>query len=214
LRHQGLVAGGLAGGADDVHIVLHRLAGGFLGRLEQRADVHVEADDQSLRKQEDSARILVLLSLSYKKIGSEFDLLVKQFENIMDSLGAVETYVQMIRSVRDEIRAELVIWDELIEEWRAYTAKESDGNATQVIEHTYRFLAQNYPIVQVWQEAARSGVHSARTQLPINRCTGRAVISRASWRGREYGHWFYQAFELVHATLQVILFGQAAAEFG
>jgi hypothetical protein len=108
------------------------------------------ADDQSLRIQEDSARILVLLSLSYKKIGSEFDLLVKQFENIMDSLGAVETYVQMIRSVRDEIRAELVIWDELIEEWRAYTAKESDGKAAQVIEHTYRFLAQNYPIVQVW----------------------------------------------------------------
>ena len=30
--------------ADNMHVVLHRLAGSFLGRLEQGADIHVEAE--------------------------------------------------------------------------------------------------------------------------------------------------------------------------
>ena len=38
------MARGLAGHADDVHVVLDRVAGRFLGRLEQRADVDVEAE--------------------------------------------------------------------------------------------------------------------------------------------------------------------------
>ena len=38
------MAGGLARHADDVHVVLDRVAGGLLGRLEQRADVDVEAE--------------------------------------------------------------------------------------------------------------------------------------------------------------------------
>lgn len=108
------------------------------------------ADDRSQRIQDDSNRILVLMPLAYKKIGSEFDLLTKQFQNITEPLGAVETYVQLIRSIRDEIRVEIAIWDGLIEDWRAYAAKETDRTIAQVIEHTYRFLAQNYPIVQVW----------------------------------------------------------------
>src|SRR6266511_5247714 len=44
LGHEGLVAGGLARDADDVHVVLDRVAGRLLRRLEQRADVDVEAD--------------------------------------------------------------------------------------------------------------------------------------------------------------------------
>src|SRR3546814_6968845 len=44
LRHQSLVAGRLAGDADDVDVVFDRLAGGFLRGLEKRADVDVAAD--------------------------------------------------------------------------------------------------------------------------------------------------------------------------
>src|SRR3954454_20356142 len=43
-RDQGLVAGGLAGDADDVDVVFDCLAGGFLRGLEQRADIDVETD--------------------------------------------------------------------------------------------------------------------------------------------------------------------------
>ena len=44
LGHERLVARGLAADADDVDVVLDRVACRFLGRLEQRADVDVEAE--------------------------------------------------------------------------------------------------------------------------------------------------------------------------
>ena len=44
LGHQGLVPGGLARHADDVHVVLDRVARRLFGSLEQRADVDVEAE--------------------------------------------------------------------------------------------------------------------------------------------------------------------------
>ena len=44
LGHERLVPGGLARHADDVHVVLDRVARRLLGRLEQRADVDVEAE--------------------------------------------------------------------------------------------------------------------------------------------------------------------------
>ena len=44
LGHQRLVARGLARHADDVHVVVDRVAGGLGRRLEQRADVDVEAE--------------------------------------------------------------------------------------------------------------------------------------------------------------------------
>src|SRR5438477_131510 len=40
-RHQRLVAGRLGGDTDHMDVVLHRLARGFLGRLEQRAHVDI-----------------------------------------------------------------------------------------------------------------------------------------------------------------------------
>ena len=43
-RHQRLVAGGQRRDADGVAVVLDRLAGRFLGGLEERADVDVEAE--------------------------------------------------------------------------------------------------------------------------------------------------------------------------
>ena len=43
-RHQREVAGGQRRDADDVHVGLHRLPGDLLRRLEQRADVDVEAE--------------------------------------------------------------------------------------------------------------------------------------------------------------------------
>ena len=43
-RDQGLVAGRLARHADDMDVVLDRLARGLLRGLEQRADIDVEAD--------------------------------------------------------------------------------------------------------------------------------------------------------------------------
>ena len=38
------MTGGQRGRADDVHVILDRLLGGFVRGLEQRADIHVEAE--------------------------------------------------------------------------------------------------------------------------------------------------------------------------
>ncbi len=44
LGNQGFVPGGLGRDADDMHVVLHRLLGGFLGSLKKRPDVYIETD--------------------------------------------------------------------------------------------------------------------------------------------------------------------------
>ena len=56
------MAGGLAGGADDVDGVLDGLAGGFLRRREQRADIDVEADIGERRGDHRGAAVVAVLA--------------------------------------------------------------------------------------------------------------------------------------------------------
>ena len=60
--HERLVPGGLARDADDVHVVLDRVARGFLGRLEQRADVDVEAEVGERGRDDLGAAVVAVLA--------------------------------------------------------------------------------------------------------------------------------------------------------
>ena len=56
------MAGGLAGDADDVDVVLDRLPRPFLGRLEERPDIDVEADIGERRRDHLGAAIVAVLA--------------------------------------------------------------------------------------------------------------------------------------------------------
>lgn len=118
--------------------------------IEATVEDMAAVDGQGQRILEESERILVLLPLAYKRIESEFDVMFKQCENIVKMLGKLKTYVDLIRKVRDNIRVELQTWNEVVENWHAYTAKKGKLSAAQITERTYHFLAQNYPINQIW----------------------------------------------------------------
>src|SRR5579875_898254 len=61
-RHQRLVAGGLAGDADHMHVVLDRLPRRLLGRLEERPDIHVEAEIGEGRRDHLGAAVMAVLA--------------------------------------------------------------------------------------------------------------------------------------------------------
>ena len=61
-RHQRLVAGGQRRNADGMHVVLDGLARGFLRRLEQRADVDVEAEVGEGRGDDLGAAVVAVLA--------------------------------------------------------------------------------------------------------------------------------------------------------
>jgi uncharacterized small protein (DUF1192 family) len=99
---------------------------------------------------DDFERVRVLLSHAFTKIGSEFDLVDRQHEDLLSALSDMAAQVQLVRDVRDEIHYEMMMWDEVVEQWRAVARKRSDVGIARVLETTYHFLAQNYATVQVW----------------------------------------------------------------
>jgi len=95
-------------------------------------------------------RVRVLLSYAFSRLGSEFDLVDKQHQDVLSALSNVSVHVQLIRDVRDAIHYEMKMWDDIVDEWQVYEHGGADGGAARVLETTYQFLAQNYAIVQVW----------------------------------------------------------------
>jgi len=95
-------------------------------------------------------RVRVLLSYAFTRLGSEFDLVDKQQQDVLSALSDVIMHVQLIRDVRDAIHYEMMMWDEIVDEWRTYESEKTDGGVARMLEKTYQFLAKNYAIAQVW----------------------------------------------------------------
>lgn len=123
---------------------------GAIRQIETMVDEAKSQPGQSVLIQDNITRVSILLSYAAKKILSEFDLVDQQNQDILAVLCDLESQVKLIRAVRDEIHYELKTWDEVVAEWQAYKSGKTDQPLGPVIEHTYRLLAQNYPIVQVW----------------------------------------------------------------
>ncbi len=80
--------------ADDVHIVLHRLLCRLFGRLEKRADIHIEADIGKRRGNDLGAPIVaVLAELDHEDAGPASLLLGETFHFFLNFL---ETFVARI----------------------------------------------------------------------------------------------------------------------
>lgn len=100
--------------------------------------------------QEEVGRVRTLLGCAFIRIDSQFELMDKQIESVDEVLADVEGQVELVRAVRDEIHGELMIWDDLTEAWQALAAEMEQARATELVKETYRFLARNYPINNVW----------------------------------------------------------------
>ena len=108
------------------------------------------ARGQGQSGKDDVARIRVLLSYAFTKLNSEFALVDRQHQNLLSVLTDMAAHVELIREVRDTIHYEMKMWDEISEEWLAYERGRTDGGVSDLLGETYRFLAQNYAIVQAW----------------------------------------------------------------
>jgi hypothetical protein len=96
------------------------------------------------------ARIRVLLASAFLRIASQFELMDKQGAHIAEALEQMDRHIQLIRTVRNETHHELMLWEGLLEQWHAFSRQPSTAAALATAKETYRFLARNYPIMQVW----------------------------------------------------------------
>ena len=99
----------------------------------------------------DSAeRVAVLLPYAFTKLGSEFELIDKLNENLVEILMDVGGSIELTREVRDEIHCTLKIWDDLVSSWQAEDHGENIDALSSLLGETHRFLAENYPIIHSW----------------------------------------------------------------
>ena len=108
------------------------------------------ARGQGQSVKDDVTRIRILLSYAFTKLSSEFELIDKQHQNLLSVLTDMAPHVQLVRKLRDTIHYEMKMWDDISEEWLAYERGGTDGGVSILLGATYRFLAQNYAIVQAW----------------------------------------------------------------
>jgi hypothetical protein len=118
--------------------------------IETMIDDAAKLCQQRLSVRDSVERTPVLLTYAFKRLDSEFELLDKQNQNILDVLADVETHISLIRAIRDEIHCTLMIWDALVDAWQAHRLKGSEETAASLLHETHRFLAENYPVEMVW----------------------------------------------------------------
>ena len=105
---------------------------------------------QSIAAEENLERVPILLTYAYKKLDSEFTLLDRQNQNIVELLGDMETTTTLIRAIRDEIHCTLRIWDDIVQSWQTQGQSKSVETMSSLLAETHRFLAENYPIMHTW----------------------------------------------------------------
>lgn len=96
------------------------------------------------------ARMQGLLSKPLKEYDAIFDQADAQTGEIFGALKAFETTVRFIRKTRDDLRARLLEWEELLQAWES-TPVERSMAVEQLQKQTYRFLANRYIETKVWQ---------------------------------------------------------------
>lgn len=84
----------------------------------------------------------------------EYDMIFDQADaQTGDIVGALRNFhptVQFIRKIRDDLRAKLLEWEELLQGWDEITMERSP-KVEQLQKQTYRFLASRYIETTVWK---------------------------------------------------------------
>lgn len=96
------------------------------------------------------SRMHGLLRKPVKEYDAIFEQADAQTGEIFGALKAFETTVRFIRKIRDDLRARLLEWEELLQAWEN-TAIERSTAVEQLQKQTYRFLANRYIETKVWE---------------------------------------------------------------
>jgi hypothetical protein len=86
---------------------------------------------------------------------SEFDSLFAQCDamtgEILSVLKKLDTQVEFVRDMRDDLHTKLMAWDELITQWSGLEVVKGEPQENG-IKAVYRFAARNYPQRQDWKQ--------------------------------------------------------------
>ncbi len=102
---------------------------------------------------EEIDRALKLMAPPLQRFAARFDDLDGQTGETANVMPNLPTAIAFIRKARDELRAEFVKWDVMLELWRELPPTRS-SRAERAVVHIYRFLARTYPITQEWTRNA------------------------------------------------------------
>ncbi|WP_114393399.1 hypothetical protein [Oleisolibacter albus] len=99
--------------------------------------------------QSDIARMQALAKVPIANFDDAFNQIDGQCAEVMAMLRSFDAQVAFIRRMRDELHTNLMIWDELIEDWNGHEVDK--GPETEgLLKRTYQFLAQHFLISKVW----------------------------------------------------------------
>lgn len=101
---------------------------------------------------EEVTRVLSLVRPPVAAMEARFAACDGLAANLDPALRDVDGAVRAIRNARDFLRKNLVLWAELIEEWR----RQADRREA-LIRAAYRFLARHYPQGMVWAKGDDAG---------------------------------------------------------
>jgi len=98
---------------------------------------------------ESLTRMNALIIPPLKKFVKQFEEIDTQTGEILPLLANIESNMDYIRSSRDEIHFEFMLWQDIQKEWNDNPVVKSD-NMDKQLRRTYQFLATNYPQAQPW----------------------------------------------------------------
>jgi hypothetical protein len=99
--------------------------------------------------QQEITRMQALMAGPLKMFDETFELLDRQIADMTGTLGDPRTRIKSIRDNRDEIHFRMMLWDELIEQWKE-PKMARDDQTIKVLKSTYRFLAVNFTETKPW----------------------------------------------------------------
>lgn len=89
-----------------------------------------------------------------KKPMASYDSIFEQADaqtgEIVGALKSFDTTVHFVRKIRDDLRARLLDWEEILRAWDE-TPVEKSQKLEQMLKQTYRFLATNFIETKVWE---------------------------------------------------------------
>lgn len=96
------------------------------------------------------SRMQGLLKKPLTGYDSIFEQADAQTGEIVGALKSFDTTVHFIRKIRDDLRARLLDWEDLLRAWEE-TPVEKSQKLEQMLKQTYRFLATNFIETKVWE---------------------------------------------------------------